>query len=72
MMPACNSQVTSSLTAAVLDEKVATVADQKLNTPEDDVLRYIFAPLRCFIKLSRNSVSNLVIGSRNFSCGLNK
>ena len=48
MMTASNSQVTSSLTAAVLDEKVATVADQELNTPGDEDAEIHIFPLKMF------------------------
>ena len=34
MMTACDSQITGSLTIGVLDEKVGTMTNQKLHTPE--------------------------------------
>ena len=81
MMSACDSQVTGSLTAAVLNEKVCTVANQKLHTPEEvkalgrqcALLRYIFDPLKMVcIKLIRNSARKKDIGNSDSFCCLNR
>ena len=46
MMTASNSQVTSSLATAVLDEKVGAVPDQELHAPEGDAIKQIFSTKR--------------------------